>query len=61
MQEFEVSTQGLREAESGGEDRLVAVPAGRQYEYIFHSGPLRELVLNALSEPIFPPRAEPAG
>ena len=36
-----MSTQGLREAESGGEDRLVAVPAGRQYEYIcsFWSAP----------------------
>jgi hypothetical protein len=61
MQEFEVRTQRLRDAESGGEDVLIAVPAARQYEYIFHPGLLRRVILNALSEPVFPPRAEFAG
>ena len=61
MQEFEVRTQRLGDAESGGEDALIAVPAARQYEYVFLPGLPRRVILNALSEPVFPPHAESAG
>src|SRR6516162_6492213 len=58
MKEFEVRIQGLCDAKSCGEDGVVAAPATSQHEYVFHAGLLRQVVLNVLSEPVFPPRAE---